>query len=248
MAATKYDALILAARFHLNAARGSNSTYKTDKFWSDDELLSIALRGTTDLWAGVIDLNEEHFLTVDEDHVSITSGESELDGVPADTFRVYLIEPLDTTETGTSRFVTFVPRDYNHPEFIAARAWSGLAPTDGINIFFAMSGQGAPNNAPIVRIAPTLSMDLDLRFVYIPTLGVSTYDLNSSNPIPGESDHAIIAWIVAYARSKERDDRSPDPAWLAVYATEKQSLLTRMIPRQVQEPQVVDGVFDGYWR
>ena len=248
MAATKYDALISAARSHLNARRGENASVKIDKFWTDDELLSIALRGTTDLWAGVIDLNEEHFLTVDATNVSLAASTATLTGVPADTFRVYLIEPRDITDTGAARFVHFVPRDYNHPEFTNARAWTGASPTDYLNVFYALSGAGAPTNTPIVRIAPMLSTAMDLRFVYIPTLGVSSYTTNSDNPIPGESDHAIIAWTVAYARAKEREDRSPDPAWIAVYATEKQSLLSRMVPRQVQEPIVVDGLFESYWR
>ena len=247
MAGTPYSGLIQAARFHLNAARGSGSTYKTDKFWSDDELLDIARRGTTDLWAALIDLHEEHFLTNDATNVSLAASTSTLTGVPSDCFRIYLIEPRDITSAGTARDVAFVPRDYNHAEFINARAMGDQTPAGGLNIFYAMSGAGAPNAAPTVTVAPTLASAIDLRFVYIPVLGIHNYTTSSNNPIPGESDHAVIAWIVAYARAKEKEDKLPDAGWLAVYATEKQSLMMRMTPRQEQEPIVVDGLFDSYW-
>ena len=248
MAATPYSALIAAARFHLLARRGSDSTTQDDQFWTDAELLSIATRGTTDLWAAIVDLHEEHFLTNDSTNVSLASGDTSLTGVPADTFRVYLIEPRDVSETGANRYVLFIPRDYNHQEFINARMYPQLTPSFGTNIFYALAGAGGPNAAPTIYTAPKVSAEILLRFVYIPVLGVSAYTLATSNPIPGESDHALIAWIVAYARAKEREDRSPDPTWIAVYATEKQSLLMRMVPRQEQEPQVVDGLFDSYWR
>ena len=248
MAATKYSALIAAARFHLLARRGSDAATQDDQFWTDAELLSIALRGTTDLWAAIVDLHEEHFLTNDATNVSLASGETSLTGVPVDTFRIYLIEPRDVSETGTHRYILFIPRDYNHQEFINARMYPQLTPSFGTNIFYALAGAGGPNGAPIVYTAPKVAETISLRFVYIPTLGTHTYNLGTDNPIPCESDHAIIAWIVAYARAKEREDRSPDPAWLAVYATEKQSLMMRMVPRQEQEPQVVDGLFDSYWR
>ena len=248
MAATTYSALIAAARFHLLARRGSGANIVDDPLWSDAELLNIALRGTTDLWAAIVDLHEEHFLTNDATNVSLASGDTSLTGVPTDTFRIYLIEPRDVSETGAHRYVLFIPRDYNHQEFINARMYPQLTPSFGTNILYALAGAGGPNGAPTVYTAPKVSEAINLRFVYIPTLGTHTYTLNTANPIPGESDHAVIAWIVAYARAKEREDRSPDPAWLAVYATEKQSLLMRMVPRQEQEPQVVDGLFDSYWR
>ncbi len=247
MATTPYTALIQAARFHINAARGSGASYKTDKFWSDDELFNIALRGTTDMWGAIVDLHQEHYLTVDETNVSLASSATQLSGVPVDTFRVYMIEPLDPTVNQCA----FVPRPYNHIEFINARSQTvslSFEPTSGVNIFYDITGLGAPNAAPIILVAPKVSAAVSLRFVYVPTLNTQNMNLNSNNPIPGESDHAIIAWIVAYARGKEREDRSPDPGWLAVYATEKNILLTRMNPRQEQEARYADGMFDGYWR
>jgi hypothetical protein len=99
---------------------------------------------------------------------------------------------------------------------------------------------------PTVRVVPQISGTLLLRFIYVAAPGSAALTLNSANPIPGESDNAMMAWIIAQARAKEREDRSPDPNWLAIYGTEKQSLLVRMAPRQQQEPEVVEDLFGGY--
>jgi hypothetical protein len=251
--ATKYTSLIATARMHMAASKGSPdtpSTYVIDPYWSDDELFNIAKRGTTDLWGAIIDLHEEHYLKFapTDGTVVLSSGNTQISGVPNDLFRVYLIEPIDPTTNQCA----FVPRAYNHIEFINARGQTvtvSFSPTSGVNIFYDVTGVGAPNSAPVILTAPKLSSDVQLSLVYVPTLGINNFRLtDATNPIPGESDNAIIAWIVAYARAKERDDRMPDPGWLAVYATEKNALLTRMKPRQEQEAQYADGTFDGYWR
>lgn len=224
-----------------------NTSGVTNPFWTDAELLGWATKGVTDLWAAINDLNQEHFLAVDVSNVSLAANATQLSGVPASTFRVHLIEPRDTTSDGISRDVVFVPRDYNHPSFVAARAMSTYEPSSGLVIFYTVTGAGSPIAAPIILTAPKISSALTLRFVYVPVLAVTTYTTSTTNPIPGESDNALVAWIIAYARSKEREDRSPDPNWISVYATEKQSLLTRMTPRQTQEPDYVEGVFEAYW-
>ena len=90
-----------------------------------------------------------------------------------------------------------------------------------------------------------MSAALTLNLWYVPTLGVSQYQLlTATNPIPGESDQALVTWIIAYMRAKERDDRSPDPSWLAVYATEKNNLLASLTPRQEAEAEHVDSIFN----
>ena len=73
-------------------------------------------------------------------------------------------------------------------------------------------------------------------------------EVSDINPVPGGSDNALKAWTIAYANAKEgpQGARIPDAGWLAVYATEKQTILTRLTPRQEQEPDVVDGLFDNY--
>lgn len=216
----------------------------TASFWTSAELIDIINNGIKDLWGAVIDLNQEHFLTVDESNVSLAASSNSLTGVPTDVFRVHLIEPRDTTSAGQYRACTFKPRDYNHPDFINARAQGAQDPSNGLEILYTLTNAGAPVGAPTVRTAPQLSAALTLRFVYVPVLAAVA--ANGSNPIPGESDQALIAWCVAYARAKEREDRSPDPNWLAVYATEKQNILVRCAPRQSQEPEVVDGFFEGF--
>lgn len=240
---TRYSSLITTARLQMAAASGTGATYREDSFWSNDELFGYAKRGTTDLWKAVIDLHHEHFLTENTTDVSLASGANQLTGVPRDTFRVYFIESSDPTTTG----ISFVPRPANHRDFVAAR-WLGIqqviAPTRGQTVYYCLTGAGAPNSTPIVLTAPALSSAVPLNFWYVPIIGVHNYALESArNPIPGESDQALIAWIIAHARAKEREDRSPDPAWLTVYSTEKQSLLASLTPRQEQEAEYVDSVF-----
>lgn len=219
---------------------------ETASFWADTELFDIIVEGAKDMWGGIIDLHEAYYLTVDETNVSLVASTGQLLGVPADTFRVHIIEPRDTTNTGDHHNISFVPRDFNHRDFNAARTSSELDPTTGGVIYYCLTNAGYPIAAPTVLVAPKLSATINLRFVYIPGLGGSLTS-DSPNPIPGESDNALIAWCVAYARAKEREDRSPDPNWLAVYATEKQNILTRLTPRQEQEPKFVDALFESEW-
>jgi hypothetical protein len=71
-------------------------------YWSDAELLVHAISGIKNLWKQIIDLNEGHFLTIDETNVSLAaSSNNVLTGVPTDVFRVELIELLDQTSTNS---------------------------------------------------------------------------------------------------------------------------------------------------
>ena len=216
----------------------------TASFWTDAELLDDIKLGINDLWGALIDLNQEHYVTVDATNVTIAVDGTSLTGVPTDTFRVLLIEPRDITSAGSHRNVIFEPKDYNSADFISARALGSQDPTTVGKIYYQVTEAGSPVAAPTVLIAPSPSTAMNLRFVYVEGPGTAAMTASSTNPIPGESDNALIAWTIAYARSKERDDRSPDPNWLTIYATEKANLLTRMTPRQTQEPEVVEGMFD----
>ncbi len=233
--ATTLGTLRTAARIHLNET--------TARFWTDAELLDYAIKGVQDLWKALVDLHQEHFLTDDASNVSVAANATTLTGVPADCFRVHMIEPRDLS--GSARYLKFEAKDYNHVDFQEARAQTAVDPSGGPVVLFALVGAGAPVAAPTVKVAPKLTAAVNLRFVYIPTLASMTAD--SSNPIPGESDNAIIAWIVAWARAKEREDRTPDPEWLALYATEKTGLKIINTPRQSQDPEIVDGMFEGYF-
>lgn len=213
-------------------------------YWSSAELVTHFNNGIKDLWGAIIDLNQEHFQTVDTSNVTLAANATSLTGVPTDVFRVLLIEPSDTTSAGTTPAVLFQPRDYNSHEFINSRAYPAQDPSGGLTIYYTLTQPGAPIAAPTVLTAPKISSAMSLRFVYVPVL--ATKVAGDANPIPGESDLALIAWCVAYGRAKEREDRSPDPNWLAIYATEKQNLLVRMTPRQTQEPEIVPDLFGGF--
>ena len=217
----------------------------TPRFWSSDEITKIIVAGIRDLWRSIVDLKAEHYLVVNDTDVYLGAGDSQLSGVPSDVHKVYLIEPRDVTDNSTNRGIAFLPKDYNHPEFRAARARGAI---DAINdtILYSITSQGAPVGAPIIRTAPKVSSQINLSFSYVPSLG-SAFTTNSVVPIPGEADNALMAWAVAFARSKESEDRSPDANWLSIYATEKQNLLESLGLRQLQEPEYVDAIFQSEW-
>jgi len=220
---------------------------ETAGFWTDAELLEHIVEGVKDLWGAIIDLHQEHFVTTDVTNVSVAANATSLTGVPADVFRVLTIEPRDLTNTASSRGLLFVKRDYHHPEFVYARSLSAIDPSDrGLIIYYTIDNPGAPVAAPTIQVAPKLSSAVNLRLRYIPTLAASDMEAGDSNPIPGESDNALYAWCIAYGRAKEREDRSPDPNWLTVYATEKENVKTRLTPRDESEPEVAEGMFDGW--
>ena len=228
---------------------GDSSTAPTanttgGRFWSSDELIAHMNHAITDLWKAVLDLHGEHFQTVDITNVSVAADTETLTGVPTDVFRILRIEPRDVTSSGSYRDVSFKPWDTNSDDAQNARALGSVSPTSGVCVYFQLENAGAPVAAPTVRIAPKLSSAVTLRFVYAPT--IATKVAADDNPIPGGTDLAIIAWTVAYARAKEREDRMPDPNWLAIYGTEKRNSLTAMTPRQEQEPEVVQDYFESY--
>lgn len=217
-------------------------------FWTSAELIAIANKGIKDLWGALIDLHQEHYQTMDVTNVTLAADSDVLANVPTDVFRVLLIEPKDVSVAGAYRGLQFVPKDYNSQEFTSARTLGSVNALQSQVLYYTISQAGAPVGAPTIRIAPMLSAALaagTIRLVYIPTIADLT--ASGTNPVPGESDNALIAWIIAYAKAKEREDGAPDPGWLAVYATEKQNILTRSTPRQEQEPEYVDAMFQSEW-
>lgn len=213
-------------------------------FWSDAELLQIMILGAKDLWRAFIDLHQEHFFTVDATNVSLAASTETLTGVPANVHRILLIAPRDTTLAGASRLVRFSPAKYNSPEFRGGQATDPVDPSGSATIWYDISGAGAPVGAPTIYVAPKVSSAVLLRVVYIPTLDGTLLTATDNNPVPGESDAALVAYTVAFALAKESESRAPDANWLAVYEAEKTSCLVASAPRQAQEPSVVKGVFD----
>ena len=221
-----------------------NTSGLTNPFWSSAELVGIIVAGIRDLWRDVVDLKQEHYLTHDITNVSLVAGDSSLTGVPSDVHKVYLIEPRDTTITGTNTGLQFRPLDYNHLTFQLARSKASIDPTND-TIYYAITGQGAPVSAPTIYVAPKVTSTVTLAFNYVPSLGTLTS--SSTVPIPGEADNALVAWTVAFASAKEREDKSPDPNWLSIYATEKSHLLQSLGLREYQENIFAGAIFEEYW-
>lgn len=238
--ATKITDLLTQVRRQLNEA--------TPRFWSDAELTDIMRLGAVDLWGAILDLHQDHYLAINETDVVLRANDTKLSGVPTDCFRIQAIEPRDITSTGTGHAVLFLPRKYKDNDFTVARTQDAQDPASGMQIYYEITGVGAPDGAPTIVTAPRVSADLPVRLVYNPTLpwkaGASAGD-GDVNPIPGESDHALKAWTIAFARAKETDGNQPDAGWLGIYATEKQTILTRLTPREEQEPEVVEDFFQG---
>lgn len=231
--ATTLDTIVAMARVHL--------IEPTASFWSDAELVQHAILGIQDLWRSIIDNYEDYFLTIDETNVSQDANATSLTGVPTDVFRVKGIEPR--TLAGAPN-VIYWPLDFCHADFLRARAESA-SEASSKTIYYDLIGTAAPISGPTIRVAPAITSDLPLRLIYIPTLAAMTGA--STNPIPGESDNAVMAWTIAYARAKEREDRAPDSEWLAVYGTEKQHLLQALSPRQDDENDFAEAMFEPYW-
>lgn len=216
----------------------------TASFWTSAEIIDIINKGIFDLWRDVVDLKQEHFLTVDATNVSMAASTSTLTGVPTDVHKIYLIEPRDLASTSANTGLIFDQREYNSDEFRAARSNDAVDPTNNI-IFYSAIGAGGPVGAATVRVAPQVNSAVNLTFIYVPI--IAALAASGTVPIPGEADNALIAWTIAYARAKEREDRSPDPAWLTVYATEKQHILQSLGLRDYSKPTYVTAVFEDYW-
>lgn len=233
---TLIEDLIPTVRFHL--------VEPTAVFWTDAELTAHAIRGIKDLWRDIVDLKQEHYIKVDTEHVSLEQEEVTLSGVPEDVHKIYMIEPRELRENGPNHGLLFKPLPYNDNTFQLARSRDPIDPAND-TIYYDIFKAGAPVGPPEIQVAPKVTSQVLIAFSYIPTLPA----LSGSDkvPIPGEADSAIIAWTVAYARAKEREDRSPDPAWLGVYATEKAHLLQSLGLRQYQEPSYAEAMWQEYW-
>src|SRR5260370_26518735 len=175
----------------------------TANYWTDAELFEMMFTGTRDLWRDVVDLKQEHYMIIDNDHVSYPPNSTTLLGVPANVHKIFNIEPRDMTENGPNHGLQFKPLKYNDDTFAQARGRLAMDPTNS-TIYYTVHDAGAPVGAPTVVVAPMVTSNVLVSFAYVPVLGV----LASTNkiPIPGEADNAVIAWAVAFARAKERED------------------------------------------
>ena len=217
---------------------------ETPRFWSSEELTDIIIAGIKDLWRDIVDLKQEHFLTINNDDVTFEADATSLTGVPTDVHKIYLLEPVDTTIGSSNQGLVFAPMDYNSDVFASARSKAAIDPTYD-TIYYSITSAGGPVNSPTIYCAPKVTSAISVSFCYVPTLAALTSQ--SDVPIPGEVDNALVAWTVAFARGKEKEDRMPDAGWLATYATDKAHLLESLGVRQYQEPTIVPAMFASYW-
>lgn len=237
--ATSIAALIVIIRRHLNEPSPETAT----SFWTDDEIAALIDKGARDLKRAIDDNYQNYFLTVDVTNVSQASGASQLSGVPADCGIVRGIEPVDPVARPG---LIYVPKDYNSVEFARARTVGSQDPSQAGTVFYAITDAGAPVAAPVIRVAPVLSATIAVRLSYVPALAVITKN-TAANPIPGESDNALIAWGTAYAMSKGSAEQEPHSGWLSLYKTEKENILVALAPRQTDEPDVAEAMFEDEW-
>lgn len=235
---TKLIDLVRQVRQNLNEAQ--------PRFWSDTEIFEKLVAGAKFLWKKIVDLDMGHFDVIDVTNVSLSASTSTLSGVPADCFRVKLIEPRDTSSAaGSAGSTIFLPKKYNSREMVEARTWTSQDVTSPTVIYYDLMMEGTPIAAPTVQVAPQISSPLTLRFVYQKAFPIVSDDL--TNPIPGESDMALVAYATAFARAKLPAVGMPDPGWLEVFKAESQALITALTPRQIQEPEVAEGMFEDRW-
>jgi len=211
-------------------------------YWGDPEILLHLNNGAKILWRAIVDLYDHHFTVVDEENFFIEASTKIIYGVPETVHRITSLEPRVLGESNPNRSLIFKPANWNSDLFTQARAQAATSPTNAV-IYYTLMAAGAPVGPPVIRIAPALTSSMLLTCTYVST--IAPFDETDRNPIPGESDQALINYAVAQCRAKEREDSMPDPGWMALFATERTDLLVRLDKRQEQAPDIVEGMFDG---
>ncbi len=213
-------------------------------FWTDAEIYEQISAGVKDLWRAIANQHQDYFWTTIAT-CSMAADATTLASVPTDCTIVLGLEPADPASYPS---MCFFPKRYTSPEMTMARSAAATDPYSYGKGYYAMTGKGAPGGSgPTIHVSPRVSSAVLLRLTYVPTCVVFASGTSATeNPIPGESDQAIISYAVAYCKCKEREDAAPDPGWLALYATEKENVLAFTAPRQDDEPDVADAVFEPY--
>jgi hypothetical protein len=192
-------------------------------FWTDAELVAIVNKGIKDLWRAINNQYQDYFLTINET-VALAANGTALTSVPDDCS---VVRGLEQKDLSTYPNLVFDFCAWNDPKFQSARASQAFDPALGGTVLWCVIGAGAPVAAPTIRVVPTVVA-------------------GDNNPIPGESDDALIAWLIAHAISKDTEGQMPNVAWLAKYKTEKENILVSLAPRQQDSQQVVEDVFAAY--
>lgn len=232
--ATTFTTLISRVRTNLVSSA-------SDTFWTDAMIMAELNDGMWDLQKAINALYQDYYFTTTPSTVTIAANGTTLTGWPAD---VMVVRGLEPATPASYPFLEFVFKPYTSPEFMAARRLSAQDPTQIARMLVAITGAAGPVAAGTVYVAPAPSVAMTLRLTYIPTIAAKVAADN--NPIPGQSDKALIAYATAYLRARIREDQGPDPDWLSIYATEKQNLMVALAPRQEQDDQVAEGLFEGF--
>lgn len=233
--ATLMSSIVLIARDRLNEP--------VPRFWSNAELLRYANRGVRDMHRQLGAAHQDYFHAIDVTVVHPAGGTT-LTGVPTNVTVINGLEPADTTASGNQ--VIYRRRDYNGDDFQSARARDAIDPGTAGIIFYAPTQAGGPVAAPVIYVAPKISAGLTLRLTYRPTVGAELVSTDP-NPIPGESDNALVHWIVAYAKGRQTEKQRPDADELEMYQAEVSKILASITPRDVSEPEVVEAMFEEMW-
>jgi hypothetical protein len=241
---TTLGAIVARTRVQILAPLVQSGAISPDKFWEDDELLAHTVAGCKDLWRAVVDLHQDHFVRINTT-LALPAAADALVGVPSDLFRILYLTPLTSSDSSPVRFRK-AGGGLTGIDFTAAMVRPSLDTigTGGL-VYYALVNAGSPVMTPEIHTAPRVMARVPCRLVYVPTLPVSL-TLDSINPIPGESDHALMAWTAAYALGKQNPDGTfaPEATWLQVYATEKESIKIVTEPRDASAPTIIRGVFD----
>lgn len=232
--ATLMSQILVMARDRLNEP--------VPAFWSNPELLRYANAGVRDLWRRLGATNQNFFHQIS---VAVTQdiNATQLTGVPTNVATIHGLEPVDMQ---TFNSLYYRRKDYNHPDFMSARAANAVYPTSGGTVFYAPTQAGAPVAAPVILVSPMLSVQVALRLTFTPTIGTQLV-ATDPNPIPGESDKAIVDWTVAYAKGKQTKSQTPDKDVLALYMSEVESITGSQSPRDDSEPEVAEAMFEEWW-
>lgn len=234
--ATALSSLETQVRLALNEATAS--------YWTSAELINFFNHGIRDLRRAIANQYQDYFLTVDATNVTVSASTATLSGVPADVGVVKYLEARDLTSASANRGLYFVPCDLGDPKFRAARGEEDVDPTEVV-IYYHVHGAGGPIAAPTITIAPQTTSAVNLTLAYWPSF--TALISSDNNPIPGESDQALIAYGLAFARAKEIEGGGPDPAYLAIYKAEKDGILASLAPRNQHMPRYVEALFESEW-
>src|ERR1019366_1273700 len=105
--------------------------------------------------------------------------------------------PISTSQS----WIYFKPKQFSSQIFQTARAQMVTDPALAMTVLYDILNPGSPVGAPLIVGAPPVSSAIPIRLVYVHTL--PTLAETDTNPIPGESDNALVSWAVAWARAKE---------------------------------------------